>query len=331
MSEKQTRAIRLFLSHASEQKPLVSQVHDLLNGQFELWFDKEALTGGDSLFREISDGLVWCDYGVVFLSKEYLAKGWTNAEFGGLWTKYIRERAKVILPIWYDVSADEVYRFSPMLHDLTAISSKDPAQIAGWISKAVGVAEQSREVHDPLKRALAALQSDVAAATLWRSWSASDDGAKAVLDEWERIAETANRILSDGNNTLFSVSRGEVYSPKPIIIEGKPVFVDGEERVDGLRIIYLLFSIRTATNIVSHAECTQQLILRTIDPFTKRFEEAHSLSFKPYCTSDGKPIWRMGPGKFVDTRQLVEAALQLLIEITHKAQNLGRITRRSLS
>lgn len=96
--QKQTRTIRLFLSYASEQKALVTQVCEILTEQFELWFDKDNLTGGVSLFDEISDGLGWCDYGVVFLSKDYLAKGWTNAEFSGLWTKQIAKRSKVITP-----------------------------------------------------------------------------------------------------------------------------------------------------------------------------------------------------------------------------------------
>jgi hypothetical protein len=89
--------------------------------------------GGDSQFDEISAGLGWCDYGVVFLSKQYLQKGWTNAEFRGLWTKQIERRSKVILPIWYDVTKDDVYKFSAMVADLTAFRSQDAAQIAEWI------------------------------------------------------------------------------------------------------------------------------------------------------------------------------------------------------
>jgi hypothetical protein len=57
MSEKQTRVVRLFLSHASEQKPLVSQVNDLLEKSFHVWFDKETLTGGDSLSEK--SRMVW--------------------------------------------------------------------------------------------------------------------------------------------------------------------------------------------------------------------------------------------------------------------------------
>ena len=72
--QKQTRIIRLFFSYASEQRTVISQVNDNLKDEFEIWFDKDKLTGGDSLFEEISGGLGWCDYDVVFLSKDYLAK-----------------------------------------------------------------------------------------------------------------------------------------------------------------------------------------------------------------------------------------------------------------
>jgi hypothetical protein len=72
--KKQTRVIRLFFSYASEQRSVVSEVNDNLNPDFDIWFDKDKLTGGDSLFEEISEGLNWCDYSVVFLSKDYLNK-----------------------------------------------------------------------------------------------------------------------------------------------------------------------------------------------------------------------------------------------------------------
>lgn len=330
--QKQTRTIRLFLSYASEQKALVTQVCEILTEQFELWFDKDNLTGGVSLFDEISDGLGWCDYGVVFLSKDYLAKGWTNAEFSGLWTKQIAKRSKVILPIWYDVTAEEVYQFSPMVANLTAISSQDAGQIAEWIRKAVGVAEQSREVYDPLKKAIMAMQSDAASARLWPSWSSSQPGFQAALNEWEQIAVTAERVLLESGNSTFSIQRGENNPvPLPISIEGPPVDIDGRETIDEKRIIYLLFTIRTASNSVFNAECTRRIVLRFADYFqTGGFEEAACFSFRPYCTSDGKPIWRDDKGNFFDTRTLVEDGLKLLTAITHKAVTLQKITRYAL-
>jgi hypothetical protein len=330
--EKQTRTIRIFLSYASEQKPLVSQVADLLKNQFDLWFDRDSLTGGDSLFREISDGLEWCDYGVAFLSKEYLAKGWTNAEFGGLWTKQLQKRSKVILPVWYDVTFQEVYNFSPMVADLTAFPSQDANQIGDWIRRAVGVAEQSRKVYDPLKKAILALQQDIAAARLWPSWSSKTEGVQAVLDEWGQIATLAEDALQRSDNSTFSVKQDQSYWPQVISIEGPPFDVDGKETIDEKRIIYALFNMKAASNTVYNGECTRRIVLRFADQFqSQKFEEAaECFSFQPYCTSDGKPIWRDSKGHFFETQRLVEDALRVLTEITHKAVRREIITRLSL-
>jgi hypothetical protein len=214
-----------------------------------------------------------------------------------------------------------------MVADLTAISSQDATQIAEWIRKAVGVAEQSREVYDPLKKAIMAMQSDAAAARLWPSWSSSQPGFQAALDEWEQIAATAERVLLESGNSTFSVKRGENFFPLPVSIEGPPVDVDGKETIDQKRIIYLLFGIRTASNSVFNAECTRRIVLRFADRLqTGGFEEADCFSFRPYCTSDGKPIWRDDKGHFFDTRTLVEDGLKLLTAITHKAINRQKIT-----
>jgi hypothetical protein len=325
--QKQTRIIRLFFSYASEQRTVISQVNDNLKDEFEISFDKDKLTGGDSLFEEISGGLGWCDYGVVFLSKDYLAKGWTNVEFRGLWAKQIERRSKVILPIWYDVTAQEVYDFSPMVSDLTAYSSQEPAEIAKWIRSAVGVAEQSREVYNPLKKAILALQSDITAARLWQSWS-HKEGVKAVFDEWEHIPAAAERVLQEIGNSTFSIHRGQNTFLPAISIEGPHVDVDGKETIDEKRIIYLLFNINTASNSVYNAKCDRRIVLRYADPWNKVFEEAHRLSFMPYCTAEGEPIWRDDKGSFLDTRKLVEDGLMLLIDITHRACR-GEVIRRN--
>jgi hypothetical protein len=192
---------------------------------------------------------------VVFLSNDYIAKAWTNSEFRGLWAKQIENRAKVILPIWYDVTFKEVYEFSPMVADLTAFASQIPADIAKWIRSAVGVAEQSRTVNDPLKNAVSQLQSDIKAKRLWETW-AHQDGVKAIRDEWEKIVTVAQTLLNEMDNSTFSIDRGQGYAPQPITIEGPPVDVDGKETVDEKRIIYLLFTIRTASNTVYNAHCS---------------------------------------------------------------------------
>lgn len=114
----------VFISHASEDKeavarPLAVQLQEL---GLRVWIDECELTIGDSLRRKIDDGLARSKYGVVILSPAFFDKEWPNRELDGL---VAREdgRVKVVLPIWHNVNASEVLKYSPMLAGKIAVST----------------------------------------------------------------------------------------------------------------------------------------------------------------------------------------------------------------
>jgi len=53
------------------------------------------------------------------LSKAFLNKGWTNYELDGLVTKAINGD-QILLPIWHNISKQEVINYSPSLADKLA-------------------------------------------------------------------------------------------------------------------------------------------------------------------------------------------------------------------
>lgn len=113
----------LFISHASEDKdhvarPLAKHLQDL---GLRVWLDEFELTLGDSLRRKIDHGLSRSRYGLVVLSPAFLLKEWPNKELDGLVAREDR-RGKVILPIWHNVNASDILKFSPMLADKVAVS-----------------------------------------------------------------------------------------------------------------------------------------------------------------------------------------------------------------
>jgi hypothetical protein len=123
----------LFISHASEDKkdfvePLAGA---LTSFGVRVWYDDYTLQLGDSLSRNIDKGLANSDYGLVVLSPAFFAKKWPEYELRGLIAK---EHAgdKVILPIWHNVTNDEVLKFSPPLADKLAVKTDNltPTQIA---------------------------------------------------------------------------------------------------------------------------------------------------------------------------------------------------------
>jgi hypothetical protein len=113
-----------FISHAGEDKndvasPLAKELGKL---GFSVWFDEFSLKIGDSLRRTIDRGLRLSRFGVVILSKDFLAKNWPQYELNGLVSREI-DGKKVILPVWHGVTKKEVEHFSPPLSDKVAANT----------------------------------------------------------------------------------------------------------------------------------------------------------------------------------------------------------------
>lgn len=58
----------------------------------------------------------------MVLSHNFFAKEWPQQELDGLFTREV-EGVKVILPIWHNISAEEVRQHSPMLAGRVAANS----------------------------------------------------------------------------------------------------------------------------------------------------------------------------------------------------------------
>lgn len=123
----------VFLSHASEDKPFVRRLaRELINSGLSVWYDDIALDVGDSLRRSIDSGLRDSRYGIVVLSPHFFRKEWPQRELDGL-TAREDGRSKVLLPVWYNVSAEEVRRFSPPLADKLSVFHE--GSLKGTVSK----------------------------------------------------------------------------------------------------------------------------------------------------------------------------------------------------
>lgn len=129
----------VFISHAGEDKEAVALPLAALLAEAGLavWLDKNELRLGDSLRRKIDDGLAKSRYGVVILSKAFFSKDWPQFELNGLVARESADQ-KVVLPIWHEVDHKFVARYSPMLADKVAISTKRGLrEVASQIVRAV--------------------------------------------------------------------------------------------------------------------------------------------------------------------------------------------------
>lgn len=114
----------VFISHASEDKEAVVRplAAALIAEDLNVWYDEFELRIGDSLRRKIDQGLANSRVGLVVLSHAFIAKGWTNYELDGIVTRSVSGE-QVLLPIWHNISKQEVVAYSPSLADKVARST----------------------------------------------------------------------------------------------------------------------------------------------------------------------------------------------------------------
>ncbi len=114
----------VFISHASEDKEDIVRplANALINEGLSVWYDEFTLRIGDSLRQKIDQGLANSRIGLVVLSSSFISKGWTNYELDGIVTRAVSGE-QILLPIWHNITKQQVVEFSPSLADKVARST----------------------------------------------------------------------------------------------------------------------------------------------------------------------------------------------------------------
>lgn len=123
-ADEARREYDVFISHASEDKAGVVRplAHALSDAGLKVWYDEFELRIGDSLRRKIDSGLARSRFGIVVLSRSFFKKGWTNYELDGLVTRAVSGE-QILLPIWHEITKQELVDYSPSLADKVARST----------------------------------------------------------------------------------------------------------------------------------------------------------------------------------------------------------------
>lgn len=112
-----------FISHDSRDKgeiagPLARELQKLM---CPVWYDEFSLKVGDSLRENIEQGIKECKKCIFNLTPNFLANGgWARREYDSTFTRELVENKKVILPVWHNVTYQDVYEYSPILADRKA-------------------------------------------------------------------------------------------------------------------------------------------------------------------------------------------------------------------
>ena len=130
----------VFICHAAEDKEEIARplADNLVLLGLKVWYDDFELRIGDSLRRKIDLGLVKSKFGVVVISHYFFAKNWPQYELDGLVTREMTGE-QVILPLWHQITKQEVIDYSPSLADKVARNTSDFTieEIAGEIADVI--------------------------------------------------------------------------------------------------------------------------------------------------------------------------------------------------
>ena len=113
-----------FISHDSRDKEQIARplAIGLSKVMVPVWYDEFSLKVGARLRESIERGLREAKKCVLVITPRFLENsGWTKAEFNAVFTRELVERTDVVLPVWCDVTREQVYEYSPVLADRFAV------------------------------------------------------------------------------------------------------------------------------------------------------------------------------------------------------------------
>ena len=114
-----------FISHDSRDKATIARpiAIALQSNLIPVWYDEFSLPVGAKLRESIEKGIKETKKCILVVTKNFLGnQGWTKAEFDSVFTKEIFEKNNILLPVWHEVTAREVYEYSPWLANITAVN-----------------------------------------------------------------------------------------------------------------------------------------------------------------------------------------------------------------
>lgn len=125
VEKKETIEFDVFLSHSSlDKEDYVSELSDKLESkELKIFEDVKVFKIGQSQTDMMNIGILNSKFVVVFLSQNFIKSGWSDYEFKSFLNREINEKRIIILPIWHNVSYEEVRDYNPYLVDKFALDT----------------------------------------------------------------------------------------------------------------------------------------------------------------------------------------------------------------
>ena len=205
----------VFISHAVEDKiPIAIELDKALRERgLAVWFSGKELSIGDRLTQSIYTGLDDCRFGVVILSPTYLSKAWPMAEFCTL-VQREKEGHKVVLPVLFDITPQELAVKYPPMADIFSISaSKGVDVVTEVIINEITKSHDGQYPAAPKNKALASVTRRaaiamgvflLALATVFGFWKMFPDNPSSQQVQ-EVIQQRIGQIQSNAQQSLQHV------------------------------------------------------------------------------------------------------------------------------
>lgn len=117
----------VFISHANKDK---SDYVDLLNTAVKrlginVFYDTDVLSWGDNWKQVILEGTSDSEFAIIVISNNFFGREWTEKELNEFLTQQNESGQKIVLPLLYNITLNELKNHYPQLGDIQCISSKD--------------------------------------------------------------------------------------------------------------------------------------------------------------------------------------------------------------
>lgn len=124
---KKTSMYDVFISHANADK--ISYVNELKASLDKLgvriFYDKDTLKWGDKWKEKILEGVEKAEFAIIVISENFFGREWTEIELRELLNRQNQKGQKVILPLLYNVSIEQLTSRYPAIADIQALKTND--------------------------------------------------------------------------------------------------------------------------------------------------------------------------------------------------------------
>ena len=116
----------LFVSHCSKDKLkyVDGLVTEIKKAGIKVFYDSESISWGDDIKATIDKALDSCTLALVVISKSFFDRTWTEYELSKLLSKQNELKEKLILPLLYKITKQQLIEKYPDLKNIKFIHAK---------------------------------------------------------------------------------------------------------------------------------------------------------------------------------------------------------------